>query len=50
MALPTTKGLYALVSIKPQTAIRNQDVISWSSFRDEIVSPSQNRFHVPGLA
>ena len=26
------KGLYAIVPIKPQTSIRNQDVVAWSSF------------------
>jgi tetratricopeptide (TPR) repeat protein len=30
------KGLYALVSIKPQMAIRNEDVIAWSSFRGKL--------------
>ena len=29
------KGLYALASVQPQMSIRNQDVITWSSFRDE---------------
>ena len=38
------KGLYALASIKPEMAIRNQDVISWSSLRDETVSPSRVGF------
>ncbi|MFI5097802.1 MAG: tetratricopeptide repeat protein [Candidatus Acidiferrales bacterium] len=38
------KGLYVLASIKPQMAIRNQDVISWSSVRDETVSPSRIGF------
>jgi hypothetical protein len=38
------KGLYALVSIKPEMAIRNQDVISWSSLRDETRSPSRIGF------
>ncbi|RPJ55255.1 MAG: tetratricopeptide repeat protein [Acidobacteria bacterium] len=26
------KGLYAIVPIKPQTSIRNEDVVAWSSF------------------
>ncbi len=26
------KGLYAIVPIRPQTSIRNQDVVAWSSF------------------
>ena len=38
------KGLYALVSIKPEMTIRNQDVISWSSLRENIVSPSRIGF------
>jgi tetratricopeptide (TPR) repeat protein len=38
------KGLYALVSIKPEMAIRNQDVISWSSLREDTVSPSRIGF------
>ena len=27
------KGLYAMVSVKPQTTIRNEDIIKWSSFK-----------------
>ena len=38
------KGLYALASIKPEMAIRNQDVISWSSLRDETLTPSRVGF------
>jgi len=38
------KGLYVLTSIKPEMAIRNQDVISWSSIRDQTVSPSRIGF------
>jgi tetratricopeptide (TPR) repeat protein len=38
------KGLYALASIKQEMAIRNQDVISWTSVRDETVSPSRIGF------
>jgi tetratricopeptide (TPR) repeat protein len=38
------KGLYALASIKPEMAIRNQDVISWTSLRDDTVSPSRIGF------
>jgi tetratricopeptide (TPR) repeat protein len=30
------KGLYALVDVKPQTSIRNQDVIQWRSFRGKL--------------
>jgi tetratricopeptide (TPR) repeat protein len=29
------KGLYAIAPIQPQMSIRNEDVISWTSFRDE---------------
>jgi TPR repeat/WD40-like Beta Propeller Repeat len=38
------KGLYMLTSIKPEMVVRNQDVISWSSVRDETVSPSRIGF------
>ena len=38
------KGLYALASIQPQMAIRNQDVIAWSSFRDNAVATSRVGF------
>jgi tetratricopeptide (TPR) repeat protein len=38
------KGLYALASIQPEMAIRNQDMISWSSLRDETVSSSRVGF------
>jgi tetratricopeptide (TPR) repeat protein len=38
------KGLYVLASIKPEMAIRNQDVISWRSPRDETVSTSRTGF------
>jgi tetratricopeptide (TPR) repeat protein len=30
------KGLYALVDVQPQTTIRNQDVVAWSSFRSKL--------------
>jgi len=30
------KGLYALVPVQPQTTIRNQDVVAWSSFRGKL--------------
>ncbi len=30
------KGLYALVSIRPKTVIRNEDVIAWSTFRGKL--------------
>jgi len=30
------KGLYALVDVKPQTSIRNEDVIQWRSFRGKL--------------
>ncbi len=38
------KGLYALASIKPQMSLRNQDVISWSSIKDNTSSPSRIGF------
>ena len=30
------KGLYALVPIQPQTTIRSEDVVAWSSFRGKL--------------
>jgi hypothetical protein len=38
------KGLYALASIKPQMALRNQDVISWSAIKDNTAAPSRIGF------
>jgi len=38
------KGLYAIVPVKPLMSIRNQDVISWSSLRDETPSTSRIGF------
>jgi tetratricopeptide (TPR) repeat protein len=38
------KGLYALATIKPETVIRNQDVIAWSSFRDDTVATTRVGF------
>ncbi|MGO8817232.1 MAG: tetratricopeptide repeat protein [Terriglobia bacterium] len=38
------KGLYAIVPVQPQMTIRNQDVISWSSLRDDTVSTSRIGF------
>jgi tetratricopeptide (TPR) repeat protein len=38
------KGLYAIVPIKPEMSIRNQDVISWSSLRDETAPTSRIGF------
>ena len=38
------KGLYAIVPVKPEMSIRNQDVISWSSLRDETASTSRIGF------
>ncbi len=32
------KGLYVLASVKPQMSIRNQDTISWASFKDPTVA------------
>ncbi|HUV13993.1 MAG TPA: tetratricopeptide repeat protein, partial [Acidobacteriota bacterium] len=30
------KGLYAIVPVKPQMSIRNQDVVAWSTFRGKL--------------
>ncbi len=30
------KGLYALVDVKPQTTIRKEDVVAWSTFRGKL--------------
>lgn len=38
------KGLYTLVPVRRQMTIRNQDVISWSSFRGESGSPLREGF------
>jgi tetratricopeptide (TPR) repeat protein len=38
------KGLYALTAVKPQMTIRNRDVISWSSVKDQSASPSRIGF------
>lgn len=38
------KGLYALVPIKQQMAIRNEDVIAWSSFAGKLGSPVREGF------
>ncbi len=38
------KGLYAIVPIKPEMTIRNQDVISWSSLHDETAPTSRIGF------
>ncbi|MGD0124481.1 MAG: tetratricopeptide repeat protein [Terriglobia bacterium] len=38
------KGLYSIASIKPVTTISNQNVIAWSSFRDETVATSRVGF------
>ena len=38
------KGLYVLASVKQGMVIRNQDVISWSSLRDNTSSPSRIGF------
>ena len=34
------KGMYAIVPVKPQMTIRNEDVIAWSSFRGKLGSSS----------
>ena len=41
------KGLYALVSIKPQMAIRNEDVIAWSLFRRQAGKPGCGKGSCP---
>jgi tetratricopeptide (TPR) repeat protein len=33
------KGLYALASVKPRMAIRNEDVVEWRSVRGKLASP-----------
>ena len=38
------KGLYVLTTIQPEMVIRNQDVISWSSVRDETVPSARVGF------
>ena len=50
MARQNDKGLYALVPIQKETAIRNQDVIRWSSFCCKLGESKRFRFHVPGFA
>ena len=44
------KGLYALVPVKPEMSIRNQDVISWKTFARQTGRANARRFHVAGLA
>jgi len=38
------KGLYAIAPVKPQMSIRNEDVIAWSSLRDETVAKERIGF------
>jgi tetratricopeptide (TPR) repeat protein len=38
------KGLYAIAPVKPQMSIRTEDVISWSSLRDETVAKERIGF------
>jgi tetratricopeptide (TPR) repeat protein len=38
------KGLYTLASVRPQMSIRNEDVISWTSFRGEFGSQLREAF------
>jgi len=38
------KGLYAIASIQPTTTLRNEDVISWKSFRDQPAGPMRVGF------
>jgi len=38
------KGLYALAAVEPRMSIRNQDVIEWSSFRQNVMPESRVGF------
>jgi Tol biopolymer transport system component len=38
------KGLYAISAIQPRTSIRNEDVITWNSFRDQPSGPMRVGF------
>ncbi len=38
------KGLYAVTAVGPQTEIRNQDVVAWSSFQGKLGSPLREGF------
>lgn len=38
------KGLYAISALGPQTTIRNEDVITWKSFRDQPSGPMRVGF------
>ena len=38
------KGLYALAPVQPKMTIRNEDVISWTSFRGELGSQLREGF------
>jgi tetratricopeptide (TPR) repeat protein len=38
------KGLYALAAVQPQMSIRNEDVISWTSLRDDTVAQTRIGF------
>ena len=44
------KGLYTLVPVQQKMTIRNQDVISWTTFRGEFGSQLREWLHVSGLA
>ena len=44
------KGLYAVLNIKPQMSIRNEDVISWNSFQSNRPVRIAGRVHVAGFA
>src|ERR1035437_2144862 len=38
------KGLYAISAVKPQMSIRNEDVITWNTFRDQPSGPMRVGF------
>ena len=44
------KGLYAIAPAQAAMSIRNEDVITWSSFREPAGRQTAHRFHVAGLA
>ena len=44
------KGLYALVPVQQNMTIRNEDMISWTSFRGRAGQQAARRLHVAGLA
>ena len=44
------KGLYAIAAVQPRMSIRNEDMITWKSFRDRPSRPDAGRLHVAHLA